>query len=375
LGSQGKPSLVLAACIARLGAVIRQWRRRMLGARRGRIAAFEQRRIMSRSRLLFTLAALAIGAAVAGEANAQNFFERLFGIRPAPAPVPPGSIPHNQAVPGAYPPGQMPGAPFGPETPGGPPAAAAPPAPPKPVVIKAPSEDGVVARDLKLNGATGAFRIERAGAGLRARVTLQGRKASNPVETCSVELGRGDLLPLNSDGKPDGVPRYTLDTPACPIAFDVLEGAILVNGPQQACTIEAADCAADPRGLWGPEPGALLPQAGAIEEARGYADRAVRENYKALAHRAGPQNIRPVVSEQAAFSSEREQTCRGYAREGAHGFCHARYSEARALALATRLGLNASAAVAPAPRPRRMPPPPGVPLPSAGAELSPTEIR
>jgi hypothetical protein len=76
-----------------------------------------------------------------------------------------------------------------------------------------------------------------------------------------------------------------------------------------------------------------------------------------LTHRAGPQGVRPIVSEQAAFSSDREQVCRSYAREGAHGFCHARFGEARALALAARLGLNASsAAAAPAPRPRRAAP-------------------
>jgi hypothetical protein len=313
---------------------------------------------MSRSRLLLGFAALAVSTALAGEASAQGFFERLFGIRPAPAPVPPGSIPQRPGVPAPSPPGPAPIAPGSPEIPGGPAAPAQPaaPPPPKPIALKPPSEDSVIGRDLKLNGTRGTLRIERAGAGLRARVTLQGAKASNPVESCSVNLGKGELLNLASDGKPEGVPRYTLDAPACPIAFDVLDGAVLVSAPAQTCTIQEADCEADPRGLWGPEPGALLPQAAALEEARGQADRAVRENYKVLTQRAGPQGVRPIVSEQAAFSSDREQTCRSYAREGAHGFCHVRYSEARALALAARLGLDTSAA-APAPRPRRPPAP------------------
>ena len=43
-----------------------------------------------------------------------------------------------------------------------------------------------------------------------------------------------------------------------------------------------------------------------IEQDRSQADRAVRENYKALAQRAQPHDVRTVVSEQAAFSSERE---------------------------------------------------------------------
>jgi len=309
---------------------------------------------MSRSRLSLGFAVLAVSTALAGEASAQGFFERLFGIRPAPAPVPPGAIPGRAAppTPGPVP---APGVPGGPEAPAGPPAPAQP-APPKPIVLKAPSEDGVVGRDLKLNGANGNLRIERASASLRARATLKGSKTSNPVETCSVDLGKGELLNLSAEGKPEGVPRYTLDAPACPIAFDVLDGSVLVVTPAQACTIQEADCEVDPRGLWGPEPAALLPQAATIEEARGQADRAVRENYKALTQRAGPQGVRPIVSEQAAFSSDREQTCRSYAREGAHGFCHVRYSEARALGLAARLGLDTSAA-APAPRPRRPPAP------------------
>lgn len=316
--------------------------------------------MMSRTRLLLLLgfAALAVSTGLTGEARAQNFFERLFGIRPAPAPVPPGAIPQRPGVPGPGAPGVAPLDPAAPDAQGVPPAPQhAPPAPPKPIVLKAPSEDSIVGRDLKLNGSKGSLRVERAGAELRAQVTLQGSKASNPVESCSVDLGKGGPLTLTSAGKPEGVPRYSIDAPACPISFDVLDGAVMVNASAPACTIKEADCEIDPRGLWGPEPGALLPQAASLEDARGQADRAVRENYKALVQRAGPQNTRPVVSEQAAFTSEREQTCRWYAREGAHGFCNVRFTEARALSLAARLGLNASAAAAPAaPRPRRPPP-------------------
>ena len=83
----------------------------------------------------------------------------------------------------------------------------------------------------------------------------------------------------------------------------------------------------------------------------------MRENYKALTQRASRQGARPIVAEQAAFSSEREQVCRSYAREGAHGFCNARFSEARAVTLAARLGLLQQAE-APAARPPRPRPPP-----------------
>jgi hypothetical protein len=317
------------------------------------------------------LAALLAGSfAFAGEAAAQGFFERLFGLRPAqpvypPQPVPqrgpygpgPGSAPY----PGAPPPeGEIVG-PVGP---------IAPP-PPKPVVLKPPTEDGVLGRELKLNGTGGSLRLERIGrSDLRAQITLAGSKISDPTESCSVPLGGGQPLTLSSQGRVDGLPRYDVQAPACPIVFDVLEGAVVVNAPTEACVFQEADCRAEPQGMWGPEPGTLLPKARDIEEARGTADKAVRENYKALVQKAGPQGVRPVVAEQAAFSADRETMCRAYRREAAHGFCNARFTEGRAVVLAARLGLLPTAAEpgaqTPRPRPPRQaaqPPPPPQPGP------------
>ena len=78
-----------------------------------------------------------------------------------------------------------------------------------------------------------------------------------------------------------------------------------------------------------------------------------------MTQRARGQDVRPVVTEQAAFSSDREQVCRSYAREGSHGFCHVRITEGRAIALATRLGVSPTSApsASAAPRPRRRPAP------------------
>src|SRR5215218_11418743 len=198
LGSSDAPS----------AGAVRQTACPVLGSRRDRGPSLRANiaGTMSRSRLSLGFAVLAVSTALAGEASAQGFFERLFGIRPAPAPVPPGAVP-GRAAPPAPGPVPMPGAPGAPEAPAGAPTPGqpAPPAPPKPIVLKAPSEDGVVGRDLKLNGANGNLRIERAGAGLRARVTLKGAKASNPVESCSVDLGKGELLNLSGEGKPEGV--------------------------------------------------------------------------------------------------------------------------------------------------------------------------
>ncbi len=78
-----------------------------------------------------------------------------------------------------------------------------------------------------------------------------------------------------------------------------------------------------------------------------------------MTQRARREDVRPIVSEQAAFSSDREQLCRTYAREGTHGFCHLRVTENRALALATRLGANTAVPTAAA-APRRPRPKPAV---------------
>jgi hypothetical protein len=304
-------------------------------------------------------AVLAIAAASPGTAAAQGFFERLFGLRPLPPP--PGQIPQQNrplpppppGVPGVPPTGWVPesGVPEGPAQPSG-------PAPARPIAVRAPSEEGVLGRDLKLNGTAGALRLDRTGQGaLQAQVALAGTKISQPTESCTARLGGGGPIPLTSLGKADGLARYELQAPACPIVFDVIEGGVLVSAPTEICAIQEADCQTDPRGMWGPDPASLMARAAELEQARGSFDKAVRENYKALAQRATGQGARPIVAEQAAFSSEREQVCRSYAREGAHGFCNARYSEARAVTLAARLGLLQQAE-APAARPPRPRPPP-----------------
>jgi hypothetical protein len=356
--------------------------------------------------------ALALALLLAPLPAAAQF--SIFGRGAEEAPVPPGSVPGGQGSGG----GQAPGNPSG-QTAPVPSTPAPPPPPPKPVVLRAPTEDGVLNQDLRLNGRDGSFRLERigsnpdpaaafrpggrsrlagskpsegengaptppaagtagatataaptgpaaatAGPAYRLRLSLAGSKVSRPTESCTVAVGGEEPLTVEPGGKPDGAPRFELKGASCPISFDVLDGAVWVRGPAELCTFEAQDCRADPKGLWGPEPGALFTQAKAIESARGLADRAVRENYKLLTQRAKPQDVRPIVQEQAAFSAERETLCRAYAREAAHGFCNTRFTEARAVSLPTRLGastpnvLAEEAAATPRPRPR--PPRPAV---------------
>ncbi|MDP4004601.1 hypothetical protein [Methylobacterium sp. NEAU K] len=312
----------------------------------------------TRSLLLPVLAAaVAVPAVLAAPpARAQNFFERLFGIRPERPPVPPRGVPEAQPPAPA-----APGAPGEPGPPGAPEAPRPTPAPARPVVLKTPSEDSVIGQDLQLNGLSGTLKLERSGPAVTARITLPGTKISQPAEACTVPLARGNPITLASEGKPEGVPRFEAAGAECPLRFDVVEGGVLVSmlGQGPVCTFSAADCATTPAGLWGPAAAGLIPRAGEFDAARGVADKAVRDNYKVMTQRARREDVRPVVSEQAAFSADREQLCRGYAREGTHGFCHLRVTENRALALASRLGANTAVPTAAA-APRRPRPKPAM---------------
>ncbi len=158
-----------------------------------------------------------------------------------------------------------------------------------------------------------------------------------------------------------GVPRFEAAAAECPLRFDLTEGGVMVSmlGSGAVCTFSTADCATTPGGLWGPGAATLLPRASEFDAARGVADKAVRDNYKIMTQRARREDVRPIVAEQAAFSADREQLCRTYAREGTHGFCHLRFSESRALALAARLGANTAAPTA-AVAPRKPKPKPAV---------------
>ncbi|CAO4132755.1 hypothetical protein [Methylorubrum extorquens] len=298
---------------------------------------------------LLVLAGVAVVPAT--PARAQNFFEELFGIgRAARPPQPPRNVPvqppPQPMEPGAPVPGE------GAET-----RPSAPAQPRQPVVLRVPAEDNVAGQDLLLNGLNGSLKIERSGSAYTAQMTLPGTKISQPTENCTVKLDGGKPMPLSAEGRAQGVSRFSTAISECPLRFEILDGSVLATplGSGSACTFTAADCETTPSGLWGPNAAALLSQAGEFDTARGVADKAVRDNYKIMTQRARGGDVRPIVQEQAAFSSDREQACRTYAREGAHGYCHLRFTEARAIALATRLGANTAtptAANAPA-RPRR----------------------
>lgn len=250
------------------------------------------------------------------------------------------------------------------------------PAPPKrkPAPPKTFSEDALVGRDLQRNGSKGRMSIAKAGGGsYTVRLIAVGEKLSKPAEACGLDLGNGQPLAMAAQGKPDGVPRYSLDVPGCALTLDIADQSVLVQG-EAACTFAEADCRVDPRGLWGPPPADLESKAGALENDRSRADKAARETFKVLMKRTKDKaQLKALVSEQAGFTAERDMTCRDYAREPAHGFCGARYTELRAASLeARRARMEASGQLA-APKPKPKPKPAVATTPAAQPAASPLQ--
>jgi hypothetical protein len=232
---------------------------------------------------------------------------------------------------------------------------------------------------LVFNGTKGRLLIDRRDkTNLQVTLIAIGEKISKPGEACGIDLGAGRPLELITAGKPDGVPRYRVAVPACGMDLDFLDGAVLVSGPTAACPFPEGDCKIDARGLWGPAPAALESQMRAIESDRARADKAVRENFRALLARTqGKNEVKAVAAEQAGFTSERETICREYSRESVHGFCAARFTELRATELSARV--VALGGPPPAPKPARPRPQPvqadpgqGAPPPPAAAAPGPS---
>ena len=264
----------------------------------------------------------------------------------------------------AAPPGQA--APTGP---------AQPPPPPRPVAVKLPSEATILGRTLLFNGTKGRLIVERKDrtAPMTATLIAVGEQISAPGEACGIDLGGGRPLAMTPAGRPNGVPRFRIEIPACPLDLDLLDGAVLVSAAD-SCPFPEGNCRIDARGLWGPSAGTLEGQLRAIESDRASADRAVRENFKALMARTKDRNgVKAVAAEQAGFTSERETVCRDYTRESVHGFCSARFTELRAAELAARVeALGGPPPVAATPRPARPPSVPGAPgAPVAGQAPAP----
>jgi hypothetical protein len=238
----------------------------------------------------------------------------------------------------------LPGAVTAPAEGGAPAAAAGAPRPAKPKSLvppplAAPSPLALAGKTFALNGGRSivSFSVLDKQVSV-SRLSLAGSMISNSRADCQVQA-EATPIAVTDLGRPRGVTQLQVGFPACPVVFDVLDGAVLAAPGQAACDFKAADCHVDPTGLWGPTAADFSPARDKeIERARGHADAEVRENYKALvAATKDRPTIMGYARDQAQFSSTREEICRDYAGEGQHGYCAMKLAEARAAELRGKL--------------------------------------
>ena len=207
----------------------------------------------------------------------------------------------------------------------------------KPTFVKSPGEEAILGHLLSFEGAKGAMQFDRTGKDVTvSKLTLPGERLSKPTEACQVDVVAAQPIVAASVGRPQGALRWQVAVEACPFTVDVLDGAALVSSGQPTCDFAAADCRVHAVGLWGPPGGAITPaRVKELERERVQAETVMRTNFRVLLQRAGKDRaaVKAIAGEQAAFSSQREMTCRDYARESVHGFCSAQITEARSLAI------------------------------------------
>jgi hypothetical protein len=203
----------------------------------------------------------------------------------------------------------------------------------------APGVASLVERPLLLNGKTGLFQISGDDKMVTIdKLQLAGEGVSDPSQGCLVDIVGEKPIQATNVGRPDGLERFEADIPACPIAFDVLNGAVLVPSQITACVFKAADCQTSPGGLWGPDGSSLVGDTATVAKERAQAEKAmgkVLQGIQALAQDSPA--AANLMQDQTAFAGQRDETCRDYLKESVHGFCALQLTEARTALLETRL--------------------------------------
>ncbi len=205
-------------------------------------------------------------------------------------------------------------------------------------------------RPLMLNGKSGLLQISGDDNAVTVdKLQLAGEGVSDSSQRCVVDIIGETPIQATNVGRPDGLERFEAKIPACPISFDVLDGAVLAPTQITACVFKAADCQTTPGGLWGPEGASLVGDAAKFVKERAEAERAMGKVLHAIEDRAGDSTqAADLVRDQKGFAGQRDELCRDYAKEGVHGYCALRVTEARTALLQTRLdelgGLTASKA-------------------------------
>jgi hypothetical protein len=194
-------------------------------------------------------------------------------------------------------------------------------------------------RTLMLNGKLGLLQISGDDKAITIdKLQLAGEGVSDSSQRCVVDIVGETPIEATNVGRPDGLERFEAKVPACPISFDVLDGAVLVPSQITACVFKAADCQTSPGGLWGPDGASLVGDAAKIVKERATAEKAMGKAFHAIEDRAeGNPQAADLVRDQNGFAGQRDELCRDYAKESVHGYCGLRATEARAALLRTRL--------------------------------------
>ena len=217
----------------------------------------------------------------------------------------------------------------------------------KTVKLIPPGLDSVVGKPLLLNGENGLLQISGSGDSVQIdKLKLVGESVSDPSQRCIVDIVGETPIKATHVDSGDGLDRFEAEVPACPFAFEVLSGAVLVPSQITACVFKAADCQTSPGGLWGPDGATLQPQADAIGKRRAQAEKSIGKALQKLEERAKDNpGAASLLNEQKDFAGQRDDSCHGYVKEAALGFCAASLTEARAMRLQASL---ASLGAAPA---------------------------
>jgi hypothetical protein len=207
---------------------------------------------------------------------------------------------------------------------------------------KAAGASGVASvdgRPLLLNGKTGLFQISGDDKTVTIdKLQLAGEGVSDPSQSCLVDIVGEKPIQATTVGRPDGLERFEADIPACPIAFDVLDGAVLVPPQITACVFKAADCQTSPGGLWGPDGSSLVGDAATFVKERAQAEKAMGKALQGIQTLAPESPVAAnLVQDQTAFAGQRDETCRDYVKESVHGFCALQLTEARTALLEARI--------------------------------------
>ena len=205
--------------------------------------------------------------------------------------------------------------------------------------MSAPDVASVAGRSLTLNGEAGLLQLSGSGETLQVdKLRFAGESVSDPSQRCIVDIVGEKPIMATSVGHPDGLERFEVDVPACPFAFDVLDGAVLVPAQITACVFKAADCQTSPGGLWGAGAADIENDAAAIDKRRSQAEKAMGKALRAIEDLAKDNpDAANLLRDQKGFPGERDDACRGYVKEGALGYCAANLTEARAALLQARL--------------------------------------